>query len=129
MSQIVHFSTQLKTMNLDLMKKAIEVTKNILGGEGLLSGNIVEGYDTQEIADMVFIVKGMKFPMGIKQTKNGVVFVGDPWGSEKWNTVQESVLDSYTAVNGAIALQQMGFAVESETNDNPVGILVKGMRA
>ena len=112
------------------MKKAIEAVKEELGGEGLLSVKTVRGYSSSTKANLVFRFEGMRFAMGIRQTKSGKVeFVGDSWGSENWELVQTLIERNYTALCGAIAMKRLGFTAQSQVYQDTVkGIMVEGMR-
>lgn len=130
MSQIIHCESRLAHCNLKIMKKVIEATQKKFGGKGLLKGKTVSGYFQSAKADLVFQFEGMRFPMGISISKEkGIKFVGDPWGSENWNTVKETIEQNYILINAALVMQQMGFKTKSQTLNNPEGKIVEGCRA
>lgn len=127
MSHIASYRCSLLSFNEDLMKKAIEMAQKELGGQGLLDRKTVRGYDTNRPADLVFQFDGMRFPMGIRQTKSGVEFIGDAWGSSNWIRVQEIIERNYKAVCSAVALKRLGYTVESKQHNDPRGIIVQGV--
>jgi len=127
MSHIGTYKCSLLSFNTELMKEAIEMAKQELGGEGLLDRKTVRGYDQTRKADLVFRFDGMRFSMGLKQNQEGVTFVGDAWGSEKWHTVQDIIVRDYKAVCAAVALQKLGYSnIESQHHNDPRGIIMEG---
>ena len=130
MSQIIHCKSRLAHINLDVMKEVIKATQKQLGGEGLLNTKTVSGFDTKGKADLVFQFEGMRYPMGIRQTKKGVEFVGDPWRSKNWETVQNTIEKNYVLFTGAISMQILGFKVGNEQFlQDPDGTAIEGVRA
>lgn len=125
MSHMARYVTSLLTYDRNLMKEAIGHVHERRGGIGILENvTTVEGYDTAAKADLVFQFEGMKHPMGIRQTKEHVEFIGDPFGSSVWTEIRNEVLDTYGALNDAIVLSELGFETEAAVTE--VGIVTRG---
>ncbi|MBU7045027.1 MAG: hypothetical protein HXS54_01210 [Theionarchaea archaeon] len=129
MSQIIKCKSRLSHINLTVMKEVIKATQKQLGGPGLLEEKTVKGYFDRKKADLVFQFEGMRFSMGISQTKNGVIFIGDSWGSSNWNQVQDTIEANYVLMTAALSMQQLGFTPEEQTFTNPQGRAIEGVRA
>ena len=130
MSQIIRCKSRLTHINLDIMKDVVKATQKQLGGEGLLDTKTVKGFSTTDKADLVFQFEGMRYPMGIRETKKGVEFVGDSWGSKNWEEVKKAIEKNYILLTGAIAMQALGFKIGNEQAlENPRGTAIQGVRA
>lgn len=126
MSHMEIRSCSLTGYNRDLMISAISTLKQQLGGDGLLEAKKVRGYGmTTETVDLSFKFQGMYYPMGIRIRNGQVEFIGDPWQSSNWTSVQKKLVEEYKALAIQAALKKQGFRTRV-TADNVRGILLEG---
>lgn len=132
MSHIATYGTQLKGVNLDLLKSAFEAVA--AKHEVKLSKSITDYYGNQvttwDGSKIVAAIKTDQIPQGVAvvlDAKNNPSFVAlTDQGRKAVTDLQKEVENAYKALATVIALQQLGYRVNSKRVDG--GIVSEGER-
>jgi hypothetical protein len=125
MSHVAKYGTGIKNPNMGLLGFVCGQVASSLKGRCEVKGTVARGYGHNKVVDFALFTDGMRDGMGVQVNAQGELeFISDDFGQKDAQKIRDLVKQYYISAATIQALQELGYIVSSEINEQTGNVFV-----